>query len=46
MDTKTKPGPLLGSKLKAKIIGNIANPASIATKVSNDATVNEVGTTF
>ena len=46
IDTKTSPGPLFGSKLKAKIIGNIAKPANIATKVSKDATVKEVGTTF
>ena len=46
IETKTNPGPLFGSKLKANIIGNIAKPASIATSVSKDATVNEVGTTF
>ena len=31
-ETNTKPGPLPGSRLKAKIIGNIARPARIATK--------------
>ena len=31
-----------GSKLKAKIIGNIAKPAKIATKVSREPTVNDV----
>ena len=42
METNTRPGPLPGSKLKAKIIGNIAKPAKIATKVSREPTVNEV----
>jgi len=41
-----RPGPLFGSKLNAKIIGKIANPASIAIRVSSEATVKEVLTTF
>ena len=39
IDTNTKPGPLAGSKLNAKIIGKIASPAITAINVSSDATV-------
>ena len=46
IETKTNPGPLLGSRLNAKIIGKIAKPANIAIKVSNEATVNDEPTTF
>ena len=46
IETKTSPGPLFGSKLKAKIIGKIAKPAKIAIRVSSEATVKEVPTTF
>ena len=46
IETKTNPGPLFGSRLKAKIIGKIASPARIATRLSNEATVKDVFTTF
>ena len=42
METKTRPGPLPGSKLNAKIIGKIAKPARIAISVSKEATVKDV----
>ena len=46
IEINTKPGPLFGSMLKAKIIGKIANPASMATKVSRDPTLKDVETIF
>ena len=45
IETKTNPGPLLDSRLNAKMIGKIAKPANIAIKVSNEATVKDELTT-